>query len=91
MAVQKLSWKGLASAFAIFLGVYLAFVALFAMLNVSGLWFSPEMFGMLVSIYPGLSATGIGVLVGLIWGIVCGAICGGIFAGLYNWCSGWWN
>ena len=79
------NWKALATASAIFWGVYLGTAAWFASAGIRTIWFSPESFAMLASIYPGLTATGSGVIVGLVWGAVCGAVCGGIFAALYNW------
>ena len=81
----QLSWKALATGFGIFWGVYLGLAALFAMSGVTFIWFSPAFFGTLTSIYPGLAATGIGVVLGLVYGFICGAICGGLIAGLYNW------
>ena len=77
--------KALATATAIFVGGYTGLAALFASMNVTFFLFSPEVFNMLVSIYPGLSPTIGGVFVGVLWGAVCGAFCGGIFGWLYNW------
>lgn len=81
----QLSWKALATGFGIFWGVYLGLAALFAMNGMSFMWFSPEMFGLLMSIYPGLAASWAGVVFGLVDGFICGVICGGIIAWLYNW------
>ncbi len=88
---DKWNWKGLATASAIFWGIYLGTAAWFASANITTLWFSPEMFSMLMSIYPGLTPTMGGVIIGLLWGLVCGAVCGGILAGLYNWASAKWK
>jgi len=84
---DKWNVKGLAVASGIFYGVYLAAAAGFASANITTVWFSPQMFSMLASIYPGLTATTTGIFVGLLWGLFCGALCGGIFAWLYNWAS----
>lgn len=88
---DKLNWKGLATAFAIFLGAYYGLAAWIAMINLQLPWFSKEMFNMLVSVYPGLAPTGTGIIIGLLWGAACGGICGAIIAGLYNWASKMWK
>ncbi|MBI4441422.1 hypothetical protein HY639_04600 [Candidatus Woesearchaeota archaeon] len=88
---DKLNWKGLATAGAVFWGVYLGLAAWVAMANLQLPWFSKEMFSMLAGIYPGVTPTGAGILIGLVWGAVCGGICGGILAGLYNWSSKMWK
>ena len=88
---DKLNWKGVATAGAIMWGVYLGLAACFAMWGVTIQLFSPEMFAMLTSIYPGLAPTFAGIITGLLWGAGCGAFCGGIFAGLYNWASVKWK
>ena len=88
---NKLSWKGLATAGAIFGGVYVGMAALFAALNITILWFSPQMFTLLMSLYPGLAPTLFGVVAGLVWGAVCGAFCSGILAALYNWAADKWK
>ena len=82
-----LSVKGLAITGAVFWGVYLGLAALVASVNVSLPWFSPNMFGMLMDLYPGLAPSVVGVFVGLLWGALCGAVCGAILAWLYNWAS----
>lgn len=87
----NLSWKGLAIAGAIFWGVYVGAATLLAALNITTVWFNPQLFNLLMSIYPGLTPTMSGVLVGLLWGAVCGAICGGILAALYNWATNKWD
>ena len=89
--MEKLSWKALASAFAIFGGVFLALAALFASAGIQFWWFNAEVFELLTATFAGLAASGVGAIVGLIWGTICGAICGGILAGLYNWTLGWWK
>lgn len=91
MATAQWSWKGLAAAFAIFWGVYLGLAAWLASLGVRFMWFSPEVFGLLATMYPGLTASGTGIFVGLVYGAICGAICGGILAWLYNWASMKWK
>lgn len=80
----KLNWKAIALSFGTFWGVYLFLAALLGSLNVKTLWFSPEAFNMLTSIYPGLKATVGGAFIGLIWGFLCGSVCGAIISGLNN-------
>ncbi len=88
---NKLNWKAFAGALGIIWGVYLGSSALFASAGIGMLWFSPELFRLLASIYPGLTPTPGGAVIGLFWGLVCGSICGGIFAWLYNLVSGKWK
>ncbi len=80
----KLSIKGAAIAGAIFWGVYLFVAALFAMKAIDTVWFSNTSFQMIMSIYPGVTATISGAILGLVYGLACGAICGGILSWLYN-------
>ncbi len=87
----KWNWKGLAIASAVFWGVYLGLAALFASAGARFMLFSPEMFGLLRSIYPGLAPTLSGAVIGLVYGAICGAICGGLLAGLYNWANNKWK
>lgn len=84
MAGMKLSIKALAITGAILWGIYMFLAALLAKANIEIIWFSNKIFDLLVSIYPGLSATIGGAFIGLIWGAVCGAICGGILSWVYN-------
>jgi hypothetical protein len=85
--MTKLNWKAFASTTALMWGGYLFFAAILAALNITTLWFSPQTFNLVASIYPGISASFAGAVIGLLWGAACGAFCGGIFAGLYNWFS----
>jgi len=85
--VANLNIKAWATTGAILWGVYLSLAALFAKLGFEALWFSREIFGLSMTIYPGLAATGLGIVIGLLWGLFCGAVCGGLFSWLHNWCS----
>jgi len=91
LMADKLSWKGLATAFAIFWGVYVGLAAWVAMARINIPWFSPEMFSTLMSVYPGLAPTGAGIIIGVVWGAFCGGICGAILALLYNWGTAKWK
>lgn len=82
---QKLNVKAWAVTGAILWGAYLFLAPLLAMGNIRFFWFSNEAFGLLVSIYPGLSASIGGAFLGLVYGIICGAICIGLFSGVHNW------
>lgn len=81
---HKLSICALATASGVFYGLYLFGAALFASANVKIVGFSDQVFALISSIYPGVSATVSGAFIGLIWGLICGAICGGILGALYN-------
>lgn len=81
----KLNVKALITIGAVFWGGYLFVAALFASAGIETLWFSNEVFSLISSIYPGVTATVNGAFIGLLWGLFCGALCGGIFGWVYNW------
>lgn len=79
------NWKALAATLAVFWGLYMFVAGIFAAYNITTLWFSPEAFKLLASIYPGFSAGIGGAFIGLLWGIADGALCGAVTAFVYNW------
>lgn len=81
---HKLSASALALMGSVGWGLYLFVAALLASAGIEILWFSNEVFALIASIYPGLTATLSGAFIGLVWGLICGALCGGIFGGVYN-------
>lgn len=81
---HRLSVSALAIIGSIFWGGYLFLAALLASANIETLYFSNEVFAIVSSIYPGLTATIPGAFAGLVWGFACGAFCGGIFGAFYN-------
>lgn len=81
---HRLSISALAIMNSIFSGGYLFLSALFASMNIETWGFSNEVFTLVSSIYPGVTATITGAFIGLVWGLLCGALCGGIFGGVYN-------
>ena len=85
----KFNVKAWALAGAIFWGVYVFLVPLFAMGNITFLWFSDGMFTWLGHMYPGLTPTVFGAFIGLLYGVFCGAFCGAVFAWLHNKAIDW--
>jgi len=86
----KVNPYGLAGAFGILYGLYLAILALAVQAGTNMVWFNQATFAMVNSVYPGLgyAATTTGAFAGLLIGFVCGAICGLLIAWTYNWvCS----
>lgn len=86
---QNLNVKAWAASAGILWGVYLFLAPLLAIKGVNFMWFSNEMFQMLTTLYPGLTASGIGAVIGLVYGVICGAICGALFSWTHNKALSW--
>ncbi len=84
--IGYLSPKALALALG---GVWAAYVFLLGIVltifpNAKFFWISQEFLQILVTLYPGYSATVVGSFIGLFWAFICGAIGGAITAWLHN-------
>ena len=84
---NKWNWKALAATIGTFWGIYMFAATILEMYSVKILWFSPEVFRFMASIYPGVDASLAGAFIALFWGLVDGAFCGAVIAGVYNWFS----
>lgn len=85
--MAELNWRSLSLAVGTLKGLCLLLMGLFAASGVSFLWFSPEVFSLLKSVYPGFNGSVQGAVIGFAWGFFDGALFGAILAGLYNWAS----
>lgn len=81
---NKLSISALAIIGGIFWGGYLFVAALANSAGIDVFWFSDDVFTLVASVYPGITATVTGAFIGLVWGLACGAFCGGVFGAFYN-------
>ncbi|MBD3273251.1 hypothetical protein GF385_02790 [Candidatus Dependentiae bacterium] len=79
--LHVLTW---AITIAILWGAYLFFGVIFEMVKMEIPFFSKKVFSILMTIYPGLRPTFLGIFIGLFYGIIHGAISGGLFAYLHN-------
>lgn len=71
-------------SFGVLWGIYVLLLGLLIKEGVQTVWISPEVYDLLVSVYPGFEATVNGSIVGFLWGLADGFI-GGLLVGLvYN-------
>ena len=91
MAGTKVSVKAAGIAGGVMLAVYMFLATLVAMNNINIYGFSNEYFNLLVTIFPGLSASVIGLFIGAAWGFVHGFILAAVFAWLYDWAMSKWG
>ena len=78
--------KALAISIGVLWGAYVFLLGLVLTLfpNAKFFWVSSEFLGILVTLYPGYSATFTGSFIGLFWAVICGFIGGLIIAWLHN-------